>query len=163
MKSDCTEKDIFYVFGRRGLREQIVTVSCKGCSRAKELPSLTYFKMWGYPTGTEELPPFEWLHKIEQKEGRETMERVKISFIDTVNSVTLGTSTIPFDIVTKLNVGDRIEFKEGGAIFGIYEIQSFAVNHGFPEGQVYLYPLKAKAKIKLQQINQEYMDSLLPF
>ena len=90
-------------------------------------------------------------------------EKVRVSFIDVVNNVTLGNSIIPFSAITKLNIGDRLEFKDMGAIFGIYEIQSFAVNHGLPEGHINLAPLRAKAKIKLQQINEDFLDELLPF
>lgn len=119
--------------------------------------------MWGYPTPTQELPPFEWLHDSERRAEKEMNEKVKVSFIDTVNNVTLGNSMIPFVAITKLNIGDRLEFKDVAAIFGIYEIVSFAVNHGHPEGHINLVPVKAKAKIKLHQVNEKFVDELLPF
>lgn len=91
------------------------------------------------------------------------MEVITLNFIDIENNVTLGKSKIPYQAITKLAVGDIIEFKEAGAIFGFYKIQSFAVNQGFPEGDIKLLPIKSKAKIKLQEINDQYLDSLLPF
>lgn len=90
-------------------------------------------------------------------------DKVKVSFIDTVNNVTLGTCNIPFIAITKLNIDDVIEFKEYGALFGLYQIKSFAVNHGFPEGSINLVPYTPKAKIKLQEVNTAYAESLLPF
>lgn len=155
---NCKEEDIQASFTRHE-----VTVSCKRCNLKAELPSLLYHKKWGYPKGTETLSPFEWLHEIERRLGREMMERVKVQFRDTVNNVILGSITVPYGTITKLNLGDRIEFKETGAIFGLFEIQSFAINQGYPEGHVNLVPIKAKASIKLQETNEEYLDSLLPF
>lgn len=161
MTYSCNKKDIHYRW--YGKRPQMVEVSCRKCGLKEPLPSLTYFKMWGYPEPTEKLPPFEWLHDKERRAEKEMNEKVKVSFIDTVNNVTLGNSMIPFGAITKLNIGDRLEFKDVGAIFGIYEIQSFAVNHGHPEGHINLTPVKAKAKIKLHQVNEKFVDELLPF
>ena len=90
-------------------------------------------------------------------------EKIKVSFIDIENKVALGSIMITFSAVTKLNIGDRIEFKDNALGFGIFEIQSFALNHGFPEGNINVIPLKAKARIKLHEVNLEYLDSLLPF
>lgn len=90
-------------------------------------------------------------------------EKVKVSFIDATSNGVLGKSVIPFGAVTKLNIGDRIEFKDRASLFGVYEIKSFAVNHGFPEGQIFLEPMKAKAKIRLHEINDELLENELPF
>ena len=90
-------------------------------------------------------------------------EKVNVTFYDTVNALVLGKSLIPFVAITKLNIGDKLEFKDSASIFGVYEIKSFAVNHGHPEGRIDVIPIKAKARIKLHQVNNEYMESLFPF
>lgn len=90
-------------------------------------------------------------------------DKIKVSFVDVVNNVVLGNSIIPFGAITKLNIGDRLEFKDVPSIFGIFEIQSFAVNQGHPEGQINLAPIRPTARIKLHQVNEKYLDELLPF
>jgi hypothetical protein len=263
------DKDLVYDFGKKQ-----VTVKCTTCEAVKTIPSLLYFKKWGYPKGTEELSISEWLHKDEEvilcpychyeaelvsskefygkdyggnlwvchsceayvgthkgtkkplgtlanketrkwrmkahsiidplwKEGRmkrgqvykwiqETMgltskeahigmftveqckeiirkageemsEKIKVHFINVDDGQRIGTSTIPIQAIHKLSVGDRIEFKDVGALFGLMEIVSFAVNEGYPEGSISLKSLKPKGKIKLHDTNDEYIDSLLPF
>jgi hypothetical protein len=138
-----------------------VELTCRECGLSKELPSLQYFKKWGYPKGNEKHSVSEWLH---EREGELVVgDKVKIDFIDITNGQRLGTSTIPMNIVRQLSIGDRLEFKETGAIFGMMEIVSFAVNEGYPEGDIKLKPVKSKGKVKLQDINEEYVDSLIPF
>lgn len=105
----------------------------------------------------------EQCKKIIRKVGEEMTEKVKVEFIDIVNKQTLGSSTIPMTAIQKLAVGDFVEFKDAGAIFGTMEIVSFAVNSGYPEGHINVKPIKIKGKIKLQETNDEYVDSLLPF
>lgn len=155
---DCTDKDLSASF-----TEHTVTLTCRKCSLKAEIPSLVYFKKWGYPRGLERVSTSEWLHEIERRVGRDMMDKIKIEFRDVINNVTLGYSTVPYGAITKLAVGDKLEFKDTGLLFGLCEIQSFAVNQGYPEGHINLIPLKAKAKIKLQQINEKYVDTLLPF
>lgn len=255
-----------------------VILKCGECNKEKELPSLEYFKKWGYPKGEEKQSVAEWLHKQEKsvicpyckyeaefmtskefygkdygtniwvchsceayvgthgksknplgtlanketrewrkqahkyvdplwkskkmkrgevyrwiqkvmamtpqeahignfnveqckkiirKVGEEMQAKIKIDFIDITNGNRLGTSAIPMTAIRQLKVGDRVEFKDVGAVFGMMEIVQFTVNEGYPkgspEGSIHLKPVKSKGKIKLQEINDEYVDSLLPF
>jgi flagellar motor switch/type III secretory pathway protein FliN len=136
-----------------------VVASCTSCGMVREIKETQYHLNWGIARH-EEKNIVEWLH---DKEGRSRMEKMKISFIDVGVGVTLGSITVPFEMITKLNVGDVIEFKDSGILFGLLEILSFAVNQGFPEGHINVKQIKPKAKIKLHEINDEYIDSLIPF
>lgn len=154
----CNDKDLTASFSRFDVR-----LTCRKCGLITDLPQLVYLKKWGYPKGQETISISEWLHKAEKEVGRSSMEKVLVEFFDFENKVSLGKTPIPWSAIEKLKLGDKLEFKDMGTIFGLFEILSFAVNHGHPEGSINLLPVKAKAKIKLQVINKEYVDSLLPF
>jgi hypothetical protein len=154
----CNDKDLTASFTRFDVR-----LTCRKCGLITDLPQLVYLKKWGYPKGQETISVSEWLHKAEKEVGRENMEKILVTFRDVVNNVDLGRTPIPFGAIEKLAVGDYLEFKDQGVIFGMYMIQSFAINQGHPDGAIELTPVKAKAKIKLQVINEQYVDSLFPF
>lgn len=90
-------------------------------------------------------------------------DKFLITFYDIKNNVALGRVTLPLSVLEKLNVGDKIGFKDMASILGEFTIQSFVVNQGHPEGQIIVAPATVRAKIRLTEPNNEYIDQYFPF
>ena len=75
-----------------------------------------------------------------------TDEKIKIYFIDVEDGKDIGFKYMYMDEVRKWSIGTVVQFKN---IKTLYEIMSFAVNEGYPEGGINLKKVNERNLIEL--------------